>query len=244
MTKGIKKSVLITDLDNTLYDWVLVWYESFNAMLNELIKISGLPRTQLIQDIKKVHEKHGTSEYAFVIQEIESLQDKHPNKDINKIYKAAVDAYREARRAHLKLYPTVMETLVQLKDRGCLLIGYTESMAFYTNYRVRKLKLDNVLDILFSPEDHELPKGLSPEQLRMYPPATYEFKHTQHKHTPPGELKPNPKILSEIIHSVGSNPDECVYVGDSLMKDIAMAQEAQVADVHAAYGSAQHTDAY
>jgi phosphoglycolate phosphatase len=37
---------------------------------------------------------------------------------------------------------------------------------------------------------------------------------------------------------------DCVYVGDSLTKDIAMAQDAGVADAYAKYGKAQHTGAY
>ncbi len=62
------------------------------------------------------------------------------------------------RRKHLVLYPTVAETLLKIKGRGTRIIGYTESMAFYSNYRVRRLGLDGVLDYVFCPEDHVLPE--------------------------------------------------------------------------------------
>ena len=39
---GQKASVLITDLDNTLFDWVDIWHASFEAMLSEISKISGI----------------------------------------------------------------------------------------------------------------------------------------------------------------------------------------------------------
>jgi phosphoglycolate phosphatase len=62
--------------------------------------------------------------------------------------------------------------------------------------------------------------------------------------TPPGELKPNPKVLLDIIASVDAKPIETVYVGDSLMKDVAMAQQAGVTDVWAKYGVAQDRAEY
>jgi phosphoglycolate phosphatase len=67
---------------------------------------------------------------------------------------------------------------------------------------------------------------------------------TEHRHTPPNEYKPNPQVLLDILRDVGARPDETVYVGDSLLKDVSMAQDAKILDAHAAYGVAQNTDAY
>lgn len=39
--------------------------------------------------------------------------------------------------------------------------------------------------------------------------------------TPPRELKPNPRVLLDIINSVGARKERCVYVGDSLFKAVA-----------------------
>jgi len=50
-----KKTALITDLDNTLFDWVELWYESFSAMLESVIEISGISPEQLIPEIAAVH---------------------------------------------------------------------------------------------------------------------------------------------------------------------------------------------
>ena len=35
-------SVVIADLDNTLFDWFEIWYNSFNAMLTSLVDKSGI----------------------------------------------------------------------------------------------------------------------------------------------------------------------------------------------------------
>lgn len=225
------KNVLITDLDNTLFDWFTIWYKSFSAMLMEISRISGIPVSELTQQIKKIHQKHGTAEYAFVIEEIPALQEIYGSReDINNIFDPAIHAYRSERKKYLQLYPSVYETLKTLKNKGTLIIGYTESKEFYSNYRISKLGLDGIIDILFSPEDHSIPLGVSPQ-------TSYNLKETINKHTPFGEIKPNPKILKDIINSVNAKPELCVYVGDSEMKDIAMALDAGVDAVFAKYGT-------
>lgn len=237
-------SVLITDLDNTLFDWVDVWYRSFKAMLDQLVLDSGIPKETLIADFKSVHEKHGTAEYAFSIEELPSLLATFPGEDLTDKFDSAIAAFRAARASALRLYPTVSETLEQLKDKRCLVVGYTESMSFYSRYRVRKLGLDRILDYLYSPPDHELPAGFAREDIRRYPPEQYELRRTVHRHIPSGELKPNPKVLLDIIRDIGAIPSEAIYIGDSLMKDVTMARNAGVADVWAKYGIAQNREEY
>jgi phosphoglycolate phosphatase-like HAD superfamily hydrolase len=70
------------------------------------------------------------------------------------------------------------------------------------------------------------------------------LKHTVHRHTPQGEKKPNPHILSCILSDIGVRPNAAVYVGDHPKKDVLMAQQAGVLDVLASYGAAQHRDEY
>lgn len=236
-------AVVITDLDNTLFDWVETWHASFSAMLEALVSISRIPREQLVREIKAVHEFHGTSEYAFLIQEVPSLRVNHQGK-LEDIYRDAIDRYRAARKRTLKLYSGVLSTLKYIKKRGALVVGYTESMAFYTNYRVRNLGLDGLLDFLYSPKDHDLPTGLTPEALRLYPTAHYDFVHTEHRYTPAGALKPNPQVLLQIISELGVSKAACIYIGDNRYKDVSMANEVGVLSVHAAYGEAHQRDEY
>lgn len=61
---------------------------------------------------------------------------------------------------------------------------------------------------------------------------------------PRGVLKPNVEVLESILRDCGRTAEETVYVGDSLMKDIAMAKEAGILDVHAKYGEPQMRPEY
>jgi phosphoglycolate phosphatase-like HAD superfamily hydrolase len=211
-------------------------------MLDRISKDSGIAKEVLISEIKLIHERHQTSEYAFLIQELPSLQEKHPNKDLAETYNDAIHEYRKARIQHLKLYPGVMDTLRTLKEKGTLIVAYTESMGFYTNDRIRRLELDGIIDLVYSPEDHELPPNMTPEQIRKYPAEHYRLKYTQTRHTPTGQRKPNPELLLKIVEDVGAKTETAIYVGDSLFKDVIMAQQAGVTDVYAHYGKV-HTKA-
>lgn len=233
-------SVLVTDLDNTLFDWVEIWHRSFSAMVDELHRGSGVPYDVLLDEIRAIHRRHGTSEYAFVAEELECVRQSCAPERRDTVVRAAYEARRRGRQGATRLYPGVLSTLQELKRRGVLVVGYTESSSFYTVRRVRTLQLDGLLKLLYSPPDHPLPAGLT----RSHPPDQYRLEHTLHHHTPPGELKPNPRLLLDILSDVGAVPERAVYVGDSPMKDIAMAQDAGVTDVLALYGKAQDREAY
>jgi FMN phosphatase YigB (HAD superfamily) len=236
--------VLILDLDNTLFDWVDIWYRSFKPMLDSLVAETGASEEQLKGEIKKVHQKHGTSEYAFLFDELPTLKKKAGDADVKVVFQKSIEAYREGRRSSLALYPGVLETLEAAKDAGTLLVGFTDSRAFYTRYRLRKLGLDRILDYLYSPPDHGLPPGKKAEDIRKYPTEHYEFRRTVHKVTPEGVRKPSKQLLEQIMKEVGVTPSQVAYVGDSLMKDISMAQDAGVLDIYAQYGASQDRSEY
>jgi phosphoglycolate phosphatase-like HAD superfamily hydrolase len=237
----MKKRVLITDVDNTLLDWQELWYQTFSAMTDKVIEISGVDPEVLYAECSLIHQKYGTSECSRLLAELPCLN-KLYGDDAVTIMQPAIDEFRKVRRQVLCLYPTVEATLKRLRTAGILIAAYTESQAFYTNYRFRKLGLDGLIDYLYSPPDHAMPDDI--ESTRLYAPETYKFQHTVHHVTPEGELKPNPDLLVDIITDLGVSKDEVVYVGDNILKDVHMAQQAGVTDAQALYGASQHKPEY
>src|SRR6266576_5011637 len=152
-------------------------------MMESIAEIAGIDVELLKPHIKAVHQKHGTSEYAFLLEELQPVI--APGRTVAQLmdmFAPAVAVFRENRRKHLALYPTVAETLLKVRGAGAVLIGYTESMGFYSNYRVRRLGLDGVFHEIFSPQDHDIPRNMTREQIRKYPAAHYELKFTKHSH--------------------------------------------------------------
>lgn len=237
-------SLLITDLDNTLYDWVGIWYSAFSAFLEYLVEASGISQSTLEAEIRAIHQTRGTTEYSYLLDEIPSLRELHPGEDIATIYSEGVRRYREARRKSLFLYAGVEPTLAHLKARNVRVVAYTESLAYYSSIRLKKLGLDGVIDFLYSPEDNEFPEGVSSETLRSEPNVEYQLMRTVHRHTPKGVFKPDPTVLDSILSDLGGRKQGTAYVGDNLMKDVAMAQKVGLSDVWAQYGSAQGREEY
>jgi len=238
-------SVVVTDLDNTLFDWVRIWHEPFRAMLDKIVDISGIPEERLIPEIRRVHQRHRTTEYTFLLQELPSLRERHgAGVSLTTVYDEALHACRKKRIEVTATYPEVIPTLQTLRGKGVLLVAYTESMAFHTQWRMVQLGLDRLIDFLYSRPDHDFPDGVTREQLRQHAPQDYELAVTKHRYTPPGEIKPNPDLLRDILDDVSARRQESIYVGDSAMKDVAMAQQAGVTDVWAKYGVAQHRKEY
>jgi phosphoglycolate phosphatase len=239
-----KVGLLITDLDNTLWDWVDIWHKSFSALLHGIVRISGIPQDQLEPEIRQIHQHHGTAEYSYLISDMPSLQKLHgPNADLKVIYQDAIEAAKQARRDALRLYPTVLETLIAIHQGATTIAAYTESLAFQTSARVKKLGLDGLLDFLYSPPDHDFPSEASRQALRALPPAAYDLQGTSHRYTQKGLLKPSPDVLEQMVGDL-RDANQVVYVGDSLMKDVAMAQAVGVIDVWAKYGVAQNREDY
>jgi phosphoglycolate phosphatase len=212
--------------------------------LDELVDESGVARSQLIAEIKAVHQSHRTSEYAFLIEELPSLRGRYPAAALPKIYSKAIRRYRRVREHALLLYPGVQETLQNVRSAGAIVVAYTESMALYTNFRMKHLNLDPLVCYLYSPTNHDLPENVDAHTLSLFPARPYDLVHAEHRYTPPGFAKPSTVVLEGILRDIDAVPSQCVYVGDSLMKDIAMANDVGMTSIHAAYGESHRREQY
>jgi FMN phosphatase YigB (HAD superfamily) len=227
--------LLVTDLDNTLYDWVTFFSTSFAALVSALEVRFDIPRNVLLREFKQVHQYHHNSEHPFAACELPSVLSRFPGMSraqvANELSPDVFQAFNSARKQILSLYPGVKETLTALREQGVRIVGHTEAIAPNAIYRLDMLGVLGLFDRLYAIESHlePHPRGGSHVDPEL-PPGFL-------RSVAASDRKPNPKLLLDICDLEKVSLTETVYVGDSIARDIMMAKQAGVTSVWAIYGT-------
>jgi FMN phosphatase YigB (HAD superfamily) len=227
--------LLITDLDNTLYDWVNYFALSFRAMVNELSLLLSVDKETLKDEFKAVHQRHNSSEFPFAILELPSVRDHFGSASRSQLFKylrGPLDAFKQSRNKHLELYPSVFETLQYLRSLNVLVVGHTEAIAELAFHRLQILGILPFFTHLYALDGSLEPHPDSERDAGALglPPALVTF-------VPSDERKPNPRLLRDICSKEGVPISDTMYVGDSLTRDVSMAKSAGATAVWARYGT-------
>lgn len=230
--------LLITDLDNTLYDWVSYFSQSFEALVNSIEDITGIDKTQLLKDFQTIHQKHNSSERPFATLEVESIINHFGTNDrevLKQKLAPAFSKFSQKRKETLKLYPGVLETLAKFKSCGINVVGHTESYEVNSVYRAEKLGLSKYLSHLYTIGSSSSSHPNQDKPLLDRKGLDWVVK------LPESERKPNPRLILDICEREGVSPKDAYYIGDSIVKDISMANAAGVNSVWAKYGKDFHS---
>jgi FMN phosphatase YigB (HAD superfamily) len=226
---------LVTDLDNTLYDWMTFFGIAFGAMVDELARLLDAERPALLSQFQEVHRRYGSTETPWAALELPAARAKFPSLSPTELatrLQPAFDAFTSARREHLRLYPGVRETLAALADAGVLVIGHTEAPVVNAYHRLALLGIAPSFTRLYALEGRMIEHPF-PARPHSVPPAPAALI----RGLPASERKPNPAVLLDICRREELMPCECAYVGDSLVRDVAMAKQASIQAIWARYGT-------
>lgn len=220
--------LVVTDLDNTLYDWYASFVPAFYAMVHQALPILDVREDVLLDELRLVHCKHGDSEHPFAILETPSFVKRIPPLSKDEMRARLEPAFRifdQSQSQALKLYKTVADSLQALRDLQVQVVAYTDARVSNSLTRLKQLGIDALLNRLYAPahvfdvdEPHHAPDGF----VRLLV-AT--------------DRKPNPATLGDIFSDFGVAPFDSLYVGDSLSRDIYMAKLAGAHAAWAKYGT-------
>lgn len=232
---------VITDLDNTIWDWFSMWYESFNPYLNRISKEFDIDLDVLKEDFKRIHQKYGSTEASYIYSELESItNDKKLLFENSENGKSIIHEYNHLKKNRLGVYDGVLDTLKVLKSKGVLIIGFTESLSFFTKYRLKQLQLDGFFDVIYAPIGYSLPESVD----RYYNEEYWEPQITEFRYLSNQITKPAPEILEIIIKDFDIEKSKTIYIGDKLDKDIDMANQANITSIYAEYGNSVNSEKY
>lgn len=231
-------SAVVTDLDNTLYPWVDYIVPSLEAMVASLASTTGLPRIRIVQSLKAVYTKYESNEYPFAIQESDLFQpyERDPESFLQLVVDPARRAFRSARERYLKPYPGVADALAEIRRRGIKLVALSDAPRNAAELRMKWLGLDGHFDALYTLPGYPLPEHVDP-RIRQREAQGHYRSRTRVVELPPEAEKPNPQGLRRILEEFDLSPEQAIYVGDNLIKDMPVAQACGVLGVWAEYGT-------
>lgn len=231
--------VVFVDLDNTIYDWLGFFGPAMRGLCSRLSELAGVSESELYREFKDVFRRAGSVEYTTALQELPTLARLNPDKDradLANYYFDAIKAFQYRRRMYLRLYPTVIESLEQLRDWGITVIAVTDGHRFQVLNRLWQLKVSDLFYGVCCLPDPPVDEG-EIARIRRYPDGHYSHPAGKDLIAPEGVRKPDPRLLTALLGEVGAKPEEALYIGDSLTKDVLMAQAAGVFDCWSAYGA-------
>lgn len=229
------RALLLTDLDNTLFNWVDFFAPCYRAMVHALARAAKVPEEQLHDEFQVVFSRYGSLEYAFAIQELACFKDL-PTEARDHLVRTGRGAFMRARKARLTTYEGVPETLSWLQDQGVVVVGVTNSAAYQAQLRLWHLGLDALLYGLVAWEG-SVNDSRSPSQY--FPNISPVRKKTRLQKVWPvaeDETKPSAAGYEVVMRHFDLSPERVWVIGDSLTKDLLPAVAVNARTIWARYG--------
>lgn len=232
--------LLITDLDNTLYDWVAWYARALMSMVARAGAIMGVSEEILLDELRDAFVDLGTVEQPRALLRLPCVQTAVGDHAVASERLAPALAAFEDPRAAPGALPGARETLARMRSAGVPVVGHTEAAAPNAVRRLRQVGLEEGLVALFAgPPVRRGPARTETEAPvdALAPAPPFEVTRLE-----PALHKPNPATVLEICRRRGVSPTEVLYVGDNLERDVDMALQAGAHAAWAAYGTRHDPD--
>lgn len=223
------RTILITDLDNTLYNFVDYFGPSFRSMLHALSRMTDISEDVLLDDFQSIFRERGSIEFSFTVQELSCLRALSPEQ-LGKLIHVARVAFSRTRRKNLQPYPGVIDGLEWAVHHKIPVVGFSNAPLYHAYRRLRELGISRYFVGLAAREDSSLQEGH--EDIK-----GYKVNIENIIRVPVEQLKPNPAGYQLIMKNLSCDPRDVYVIGDSVDKDLIPAIELGATGIWASYGT-------
>jgi FMN phosphatase YigB (HAD superfamily) len=219
--------VLLTDVDNTLYNWVDFFAPSFRAMVHVLSRESSITEEDLLRQFKDVYLKYGSLEYRYSIQKL-AICRHMPEDRVQDLVDLGRKVFGAVRSKRLKPYDGVLDALRIAVTRNVPVVAVTNSPVDLAANRIKQLGLSK---LIFGVAGWE---GLESAPLLDSLSENPKFRVWRFRID---ELKPQPIMYERILKDLSTSPGDAWVIGDSLHKDLEPGVALGMKTVFARYGT-------
>jgi FMN phosphatase YigB (HAD superfamily) len=253
-TNTLPFNLIVTDIDNTVFDWVRYYVTSFNALLDTVADRVGSTRGVLAAEAREVFQRHGSIEYPFLAQELDSVN-RFYGLDIDRMLSDAVylgrEAFMQASRDVLRPYDDVHDTLRAIKNHfpDLPIVALTDAPRYVAMWKLNKLGILSFFDAVYGLADPRVPTCEINRRVKVDPEIL--LKHLQQSNfgfkgkiriLPDEYEKPGVRGLKTVLMDFEMDePAEVrsrvLWVGDNLRKDVGLGNRLGVMTAWAKYGT-------
>ncbi len=246
--------LIVTDIDNTVFDWVDYYTHALWALLDKVSSIIKVPAATLAEEARDVFSRHGSIEFPFLTQELPSVM-QHYGSDIDRMLNEVVEPGRLAFMAeaapHLRPYAGVHETLQKLRQEfpDVPTVALTDAPRYVAMWKLNKLGLLHDFAAVYGLADPRIPTCEKTRRVKVSP--TILLKHLQQSNfefrgririLPDEYEKPGTRGLKTVLMDYDSDEDPAhrqsvLWIGDNLRKDVGLGQRLGVCTAWAEYGT-------
>src|SRR5712691_5730743 len=229
-------SVLIFDVDNTLYDFVDFFGPSFRSMVHALAKTEDLEEADIVESARAVYQRAGTLEHQFLIQSMDIFSSRSP-ADRERLIRLARVAFSKTRKNRLKLYDGIQEVIASARASGFKCVCVTNAPYYHVEGRLRDLNLLALIDGLVAWEGSPVDES-RPDYVRKYSGRREQLEKRLQLFCTPNrtQLKPATYPFHIIANRFGSR-FQYFSIGDNIAKDLQPARAAGMSTIWARYGT-------
>lgn len=247
-------SLIVSDIDNTVFDWVNYYVHAFSALLDHVSEVIHVPWLQLANEAKQVFSDHGSIEYPFLVQELPSVN-RFYGSDIDAMLEGVVRVAREkflrAADPHMRPYEDVVKTLTEIRARlpGVPVVALTDAPRYVAMWKLNKLGLLEFFDAVYGLPDPRIPTCDVNRRVKVDPDIL--LKHLQQRNfgykgririLPDDYEKPGIRGLKTVLMDYDMDePHELrknvLWIGDNLRKDVGLGNKLGVQTAWAEYGT-------
>lgn len=216
--------LVIVDLDDTLWKWCLTWhagYMAFNKSLHALTDVD--PHEAWVH----MYARHAGRVIEMPPDPVDltAAMGIPLHKSITH-HEYVVPLARKERDNALELFDGVVDTLMELKLRGVPVVAHTDAPYVAAGNRIHLAGLDGMISTVYAAPLHH-PFGDAADFATI----------TDMRYVADWKPKPDHTIIDGIVKRHGTTNARTLYVGDSLRRDMSMAQAAGLIPVWARYGN-------
>jgi len=230
-------AMLITDIDNTLYDFPAYYEAGLRAAIEEILNTFDADIDTVIAWLRDIYARHGSIEYPFAIEELPPARNFGLDRR-HQFVQRTLRAFWTAATAQLELYPTVQFALRELHRQGVPVIAYTDAPIHEATRRLSQLGVSRYLTgIVARAWFRKRPMATFVLCLQDLPGFSRPSRRLEIVwRIPSSERKPSVAVYQRISNAFDMRPSKVTVVGDSIPRDLVPAMDAGMNAVWARYG--------